>query len=56
MQIPIAVPLAGPDGESTGKPRLIMFDAPVVEKSGADLPLILGLRSMAQKQGVLERP
>ena len=33
---------------------MITVDAPVVEKSGADLPLILGLRSMAEKQGVIE--
>ena len=32
----------------------MIFDAPCCEGDGADLPLILGLRSMSEKQGVLE--
>ena len=49
-----AVPLGDPDGSPTGEARRMIFDAPCCEGDGADLPLILGLRSMGEKQGVLE--
>ena len=54
MQVPIAVPLATPDGKPTGESAAMVFDAPCVEGSGSDLPLILGLRSISEKKGVLE--
>ena len=54
MRIPLAVPTASPDGRLTGDAREVTFEAPVVEGTGTSLPLILGLKSMQEKGGVLE--
>ena len=47
--IPVAVPVG--DGSVS---KLFDFESPLVEGSGKDLPLILGLRSMKEKHAVLE--
>ncbi len=47
--LPIACPVG--DGQEA---QAFNFETPLVEGTGSGLPLILGLRSMAEKQGVLE--
>ena len=47
-RLPIAVP------SGTGESELHFFETPTVEGTGADLPALLGLRSMRAKCGVLE--
>ena len=49
VTVPIAVPSS--DGQHS---VLHNFETPVVQDPGGDLPLILGLRSISEKEGVLE--
>ena len=46
------VPVAIPDG--TGKANLFDLETPLVGGSGSHLPIIIGLRTMSDKKGVLE--
>ena len=46
--LPVAVP------STEGGANLHLFETPTVDGNGEDLPCILGLRSMREKQGVLE--
>lgn len=48
VDLPIAVPC---DQDTV---HLHRFETPIVEEPGEELPLILGLRSMSEKEGVLE--
>jgi len=47
-----AIPVAIPDGEDSA--HLFELETPLVGGSGAHLPIIIGLRTMAGKNGVLE--
>ena len=48
------VPIAGPHADNDSVAGLYKFEAPTVDGSGADLPALLGLRSMSSHSGVLE--
>ena len=50
-QIPIAVDGEYPSGQSTCVHK---FECPIVEGEGKDLPALLGLKSMSEKNAVLE--
>ena len=52
VRTPIAVPVLNENDELTTE--LFDFECPSIEGSGEDLPLILGLKSMTEKSGVLE--
>jgi len=50
-QIPVAVEGEYPSGRSTCVHR---FECPIVEGAGEDLPALLGLKSMSEKNAILE--
>ena len=52
ISTPIAVPVLNEEGEPATE--LFEFVSPSIEGQGKDLPLILGLKSMTEKSGVLE--
>ena len=46
------IPVAVPDGENSA--HLFELETPIVGGSGSHLPIIVGLRTMSAKNGVLE--
>ena len=50
-QVPIAIPGEYSDGQQT---VVHTFESPIVEGSGENLPALLGLKSMASKNAILE--
>ena len=52
VRTPIAVPVLDENDEQVTE--LFDFECPAIEGNGEDLPLILGLKSMSEKRGVLE--